>query len=173
MYSLALLFLATVQLLFTAGFPTSYNQVYTPYLDAQCKTEVKSLIDTLGNSSDNVTDLYDYFGVPGIPDASFWNPVFANASSPTSGSASNIWWKVLEQDPGCGVALMTAYSQQTYGRLPFVAASGNVIMFANTPGCYYSEIPVYSHWLRPHSCLKLTRESGRSSALRLFLLRNR
>ena len=37
---------------------------------------------------------------------------------------------------------MTAYSQQTYGHLPFAAPSENVIMFPNAPGYYYLEIPV-------------------------------
>ena len=101
-----------------------------PYLDAQCKTPA------------NTTDPNNDWRVPGVPLSSYWEPVFSNISTPASGSASNIWWKVVDQDPGCGVALMTAYSQYTWGRLPFDVASGNVIMFANTPGCYYSEISV-------------------------------
>lgn len=132
---------ATAQILFTTGVQSqsSYNQIYTPFLDAQCNTPVKSVIVN-GNNS---TDVYDTFQTPGIPDASFWtNPVFENQSTAASGSGIDIWWKVAEQDPGCGVALMVGYSQQTYGHMDFVAPSGNVIMFANTPGCYYSQIPV-------------------------------
>lgn len=133
---------ATAQILYTVGVQSqAYHQTYTPYLDGQCKTPVTSVTY---DSNLQSTDMYDTFQTPGIPDASFWvNPVFENASTPASGSGSNIWWNVTEQDPGCGVALMLGYSQQTYGRLPFVAPSGNVIMFANSPGCYYSEIPVF------------------------------
>lgn len=131
---------ATAQTLFTAGVQSqSYNQIYTPFVDDQCNTPVQS-VNVSGQQS---TDVYDTFQTPGIPDASFWlNPVFENSSNPAPGAGTNIWWKVREQDPGCGVALMVGYSQTTYGRLPFVAPSGNVIMFANNPGCYYSQIPV-------------------------------
>ena len=132
MYSFLLNFVAIAHFLFTAGAQDPLKQVYKPYLDAQCKTPA------------NTTDPYNDFSVPGVPLSNYWEPVFLNASTPASGSASNIWWKVGEQDLGCGVALMTAYSQTYWGRLSFDVASGNVIMFANTPGCYYSEIPVCS-----------------------------
>ncbi|CAF9920431.1 MAG: hypothetical protein ALECFALPRED_001523 [Alectoria fallacina] len=84
MYFLLSTLVATAQVLFIAGVQ---SQSYAPWLDGKCTVPVKS---TTVNGFVQ-TDLVSTFETPGIPATKFWlNPVIENASSPTSGSGSNI-----------------------------------------------------------------------------------
>ena len=114
-------------------------QNYLPYIDGQCTKPVTNF--TVNGNAEDVTSS---FYLEGFPEASrFSNPVFGGAEAQDGSGGYDVWWKISPTtNPGCGQALMKAYSQDTYDRLAFNAPAGNVIMFANSEGCIYSHIPV-------------------------------
>ena len=144
-------------------------QNYLPYIDGQCTKPVTNF--TLNG---NVEDVTSTFSLEGFPEASrFANPVFNGADSPKGGY--DVWWKISPSNPGCGQALMQAYSQRSYDDLAFNAPAGNVIMVANSEGCIYTHILVsFPHLMipsQPHDRLAWCR-AGRLVLLRDWRLWN-
>ena len=112
------------------------GQAIIPYKDGQCTQPVTNY--TLNGNTEPVSIWDNSNGWPRV--SHYSSPAFPGAEAKT-GTGYNVYWKIGEPDPGCRVAIMTPYSQSSYGSLGFKAPPGNVVLMAKKAGCYFSSIP--------------------------------
>ena len=117
---------------------TTAQTVITPYTDGQCTKPV-------GNYTWQDQLDVNFTIQTGWPNADGWqSPVFPGAAAADNAGGYTVYWSIPDPDPSCAFVLMLPYSQEEYGSLGFAAPYGNVILNAQTEGCYYSSIPVSS-----------------------------
>ncbi|KAF2500857.1 hypothetical protein BU16DRAFT_535394 [Lophium mytilinum] len=117
-----------------------------PYSDSSCKNPIDASYNDNPHKNGD-TGYFDLGGGISSWSGAYWfmDTDFPGAQTPSGSSAYNVWWKNgQELDPSCRLALLTEYSQTTYGRLGVdpVQPPGNVIVNAGRDGCFYSNIPV-------------------------------
>ncbi|KAF2814335.1 uncharacterized protein BDZ99DRAFT_516940 [Mytilinidion resinicola] len=106
-----------------AAFSTAHGTFATssliPYSNSSCKNPINASY----NDNPHKNGDYGYFD-PGEGISSWSDPYwfmdtdFPGAQTPSGSSAYNVWWKNGQDlDPSCRLALLTEYSQMTYGRL--------------------------------------------------------
>ena len=123
------------------------GQAIIPYKDGQCTQPVTKY--TLNGNAEPESIWANSNGWPSV--SRYSNPVFPGAEA-KSGGGYNVYWKIGEPGPGCRVAIMTPYSQSSYGSLGFHAPPGNVVLVAKKAGCYFSSIPQGQDFSSTYCC---------------------
>ena len=112
------------------------GQAIIPYKDGQCTQPVTNY--TLNGNTEPASIWDNSNGWPKV--SRYSSPTFPGAEA-KSGTGYDVYWKIGDPGPGCRVAIMTPYSQSSYGSLGFPAPPGNVVLMAKKAGCYFSSIP--------------------------------